>query len=269
MYRMDYHLHTRHSMDCEMTLDTLCEAAIAAGLDEICVTDHTDFGHPHIPERFAPVISEWLADVERAQRAYPRLLIRVGLEIGDNPLIRDEIRAFHRALPLDFRLLSLHLVDNDDPYFQECFKTQGQDAFYRRYVEAVLDSALCWPAEEYDAIAHLGYCAKFAPYPVETRALRWRHAPDLFDALFRVMAREGKALEINVSGRKTMGECIPDRELLARFRAVGGEFVTLGSDAHYAAYVGRWLDDAREMAKEIGFRYVLTFDRAEPIPVAL
>lgn len=269
MYRFDYHLHTLHSMDCRMPLKDLCKAALLAGLQEICLTEHTEFGHPDAASDRPPDPDRWLADIADARRRYPSLTIRAGMEIGDNPLCRDRIKAWHAALPLDFKLLSLHLIDQEDPYFPDFFADRDQDAFYRRYVESKLESALAWAPDEYDAMAHLGYCAKFAPYPVSKRPLRFRHAPDQFDALFRLLAEGGKALEINTSGMRTMGECIPGRELLSRFRELGGEFVTLGSDAHVPEFVGGWLDEARELAKACGFRYALTFAQRKPIPVAL
>lgn len=269
MKLVDYHLHTNHSMDCDMTLDALCGAAAAAGLEEICVTDHTEFGHPDAASDKPPAVTGWLDDIRRAREAYPALTIRAGIEIGDNPLCRDKIKAWHFALPLDFRLLSLHLIDNDDPYFPGFFQNKSQDTFYRRYVESKLESAMAWDLDTFDAMAHLGYCAKFAPYPKERRPLRYRHAPDAFDALFRRLAEGGKALEINTSGMRTLGECIPDRELITRFQELGGEFVTLGSDAHTPRHVGNWLEYAGGLAKDCGIRYMLTFDARRPIPVAL
>lgn len=264
MYRFDYHLHTKHSMDCDMPVDALCKAAIAAGLDEICITDHTEFGHPYPGSDEPPVAEAWLADIARAREAYPGLAIRAGIEIGDNPLCRDRIWAWHFALPLDFRLLSLHLIDNEDPYLPEMFEGKTQAAFYRRYVESKLESALAWNPEDFDAMAHLGYCAKFAPYPVAERPLRWRHAPDAFDALFKRLAENGKALEINTSGKRTMGEFFPDRELLTRFAELGGEFVTLGSDAHRPQHVGNYLGEARALAKSCGLRFAVTFQQRKP-----
>lgn len=269
MYRFDYHLHTSHSMDCDMSLDLLCRAALAAGLSEICVTDHTEFGHPDPGVDVPPVMADLICDVQRARVAYPRLLIRLGLEIGDNPACRERILAWHAAQPLDFRLLSLHLIDEMDPYNPLFYAQADQDTLYRRYVQCKLESALAWPTDSYDAFAHLGYCAKFAPYAPDKCPLRYRHAPDAFDALFTVLAQSGKALEINTSGYKTLGECLPDRELLSRFHALGGEFVTIGSDAHVPEFVGKWTDEARALAKSCGFRYALTFSQRMPIPVVL
>lgn len=267
--RLDYHLHTCHSMDCEQSLDTLCAAAVRTGLTEICITDHTEFGHPYPGSDVPPVVEDWLADIEAAREAWPQLTIRAGLEIGDNPLCRERIKRWHAALPLDFKLLSLHLIDQEDPFVPEFFAHRDQATLYRRYVESRLESAMAWEPEEFDAFAHIGYCAKFAPYPLEERPLRCRHAPEAMDALLRRLAENGKALEINTSGRKTMPEFLPDREIVTRFRELGGEFVTLGSDAHTPEYVGRWIDEAAELAKSCGIRWALTFSQRRPIPVAL
>ena len=70
--RLDYHLHTCHSMDCEQSLDTLCAAAVRTGLTEICITDHTEFGHPYPGSDVPPVVEDWLADIEAAREAWPQ-----------------------------------------------------------------------------------------------------------------------------------------------------------------------------------------------------
>lgn len=269
MYRMDYHLHSNHSMDCDMPMRALCEAAVAAGLDEICLTEHTEFGHPAPGSDLPPDMPVWFEEIRVMRKAYPMLTIRAGIEIGDNPLCRDRIKTWHFAQPLDFRLLSLHLVDNEDPFFPEFFTGKEQTAFYRRYVESKLESLMAWTPDSYDAMAHLGYCAKFAPYPLAERPLRYEHAPDVFDAIFRILAENGKALEVNTSGRRAVGEDLPGPALLARFAELGGEFVTLGSDAHRPEHVGMDIDDARTLARSCGLRYALTFDQRKPNPIAL
>lgn len=269
MYLIDYHLHTNHSMDSEMPMQVLCEASVRAGLSEICLTEHTEFGHPDPNSDKPPDVEAWLAEIEEMRIRFPMLKIRAGIEIGDNPACRDRIKAWHTALPLDFMLLSLHLIDNEDPYFPSFFEGKDQETFYRRYVESKLESLRAWEPSEYDAMAHLGFCAKFAPYPAKDRPLRYAHAPDALDEIFTILAQNGKALEINTSGRKTMDSFLPSRELVERFVMLGGEFVTLGSDAHEPAYVGKWIPDAWAMAKDCGVRYALTFAGRKPVPVRL
>ena len=119
--RMDYHLHTSHSMDCERTMDSLCRRALALGLDEICVTDHIEPGHPQRELDIPPVWPNWQKDIAQCREKYPELILRAGIEIGDNAPIRDSIYETLAPLKLDFHLLSLHLVKNEDPYNQSYF----------------------------------------------------------------------------------------------------------------------------------------------------
>ena len=189
--KMDYHLHSTHSMDGRQTLEEICLQAIMLGLEEICVTDHIEPHHPDPGIDKPPVFKDWLMELEEVRNQFPGLTIRQGIEIGDNAPYRDEIAATLDALPLDFRLLSLHLVDNVDPFHPEYFEGMTQEQAYRRYAERRVESILHFP--DYDAIAHLGYVGKFAPYPPENRPLRYRHAPEAIDALLKHHAGNGKA----------------------------------------------------------------------------
>ena len=257
--KMDYHLHSNHSMDGRQTLEEICRQSIILGLEEICVTDHIEPHHPDFGVDKPPVFKDWLMELESVQNQYPGLIIRQGIEIGDNAPYRDEIAATLDALPLDFRLLSLHLVDNVDPYHPEYFQGKTQEQAYRRYVEGRVESILHFP--DYDAIAHLGYVGKFAPYPPENRPLRYRHAPDAIDALLKYLAGNGKALEINASGLRETDSPIPGADIIHRFLELGGEFFTFGSDAHKTEHIYLHVERAKEIARACGARWQLSFKR--------
>ena len=267
MYWADLHLHSRHSFDSDAKLEDICKEAIAAGLQEICLTEHIEPHHPESACDVPPVYAEWLAEIGRMRDAYPQLEIRVGLEIGDNAPYRAEIYETLDALPLDFRLLSLHLVDGVDPFEARYYEGRSQEEAYRRYVEYKLESVLNFA--DYDAVAHVGYCGKFAPYPPEIRALRLHHAPDELDALLRHIAQHGRALEINTSGLKKTDAPIPGPDILKRFAELGGEFVTLGSDAHVAGAAGYRFEEARQIALEAGLRWGVTYAQRKAHPYSL
>lgn len=257
--RMDYHLHTTYSPDGKQDMMELCRRAVEAGLDEIAVTDHIDPGHPSPGVDAPPDFPKWSADIERARAAFPRLTIRRGVEIGDNFGFRKDIYSLLGGLSLDFHLLSMHLVDGADPYDQAYFEGKTQAQAYRQYAERRAQSILSF--QDYDAAAHLGYVCKFAPYPKEVRPIQYGHAPDAFDEIFRYMAREGKALEINASGLIGTREPIPGPGLVKRFLELGGEFFTFGSDAHMTQRVSLRLEDCREMARALGGRWQAGFSK--------
>jgi len=259
--RMDYHLHTSHSMDCERTMDSLCRRALALGLDEICVTDHIEPGHPQRELDIPPVWPNWQKDIAQCREKYPELILRAGIEIGDNAPIRESIYETLAPLKLDFHLLSLHLVKNEDPYNQSYFDGKDQLAAYRDYVEAKWESIRNY--KDYDAVAHIGYVSKFAPFPKETRPLFYHHAPDLFDEMFKLMAREGKALEINTSGYLSMDRPIPGDDLIKRYLELGGEFFTFGSDSHRDDRVYLYVEEAKELVASLGGKWQCAFEQRQ------
>ena len=53
--RMDYHLHTNHSMDGRQTMPELCETMLARGVQEIALTEHIEPGHPEEEMDVPPV----------------------------------------------------------------------------------------------------------------------------------------------------------------------------------------------------------------------
>lgn len=42
MYLADYHVHSTCSQDGQQTMAQAAQAAVAAGMDELCLTDHVD-----------------------------------------------------------------------------------------------------------------------------------------------------------------------------------------------------------------------------------
>ena len=262
--RMDYHLHSSHSMDGRQTLEEICSRAMELGLEEICITDHIEPHHPDPGADKPPAFPAWLAQIASVRERYPSLLIRQGIEIGDNAPYREEIEETLDALPLDFRLLSLHLVDNVDPYKPCYFEGKTQEQAYRRYVEQRLESILGF--KDYDAIAHLGYVGKFAPFPPDIRPLRYHHAPDLLDALLTHLGQNGKALEINASGLRQTQSPIPGADIIKRFLELGGELFTFGSDAHQTDHIYQHVERAKEIARSCGARWQASYKERKCIP---
>ena len=83
-------------------------------------------------------------------------------------------------------------------------------------------------------------------------------------------AETGKALEINTAGlRQPIGKTSPELETVKRFRALGGKYVTYGSDAHYAEHIGAGLDTAYDMMREAGFTHFTFFQQRTPLQMPI
>lgn len=255
----DYHMHSRVSFDGHDTGRQLALAAKQAGLKEICFTDHLDYD----PRGKMGVLA---FDTERYNAEYnnleiPGLKLRRGMEFGMTADNRAQFRQDLKRREFDFVLGSIHFVDDLDVYFEEYWQEKTVFQAERRYLEATLDCVRIH--EDYDVLAHLTYIAKTschpAPRPVPFEAHR-----ELVEEILRLLVEKGKGLEVNTSGVDRCGGFLPTADYLRRFRELGGEIVTVGSDAHRSNRVGQYTHQACEMIGEI-FGYVCTYEGRVPI----
>ena len=263
-YRMDYHLHTLHSMDGRQTMDELCRTMMERGVQEICLTEHIEPGHPEENMDVPPIWDVWLREIQQMREKYPQLIIRAGVEIGDNPLLRKETMALLDTLPLDFRLLSLHLVNGIDPYdIEKYFTGKTRNQAYREYVEAKIESICAW--DDYDCVAHIGYVAKYSAYQGDERPLRYEDAPDAFDTLLRRVIDTGKCIEINTSGYGTTGDTLPHSSIIRRYIELGGDTFTFGSDSHDMERNYADIERAKDAIRAMGGKYQAAFEQRKKI----
>lgn len=255
----DYHMHTVVSFDGHDRGLDMALAAKAAGLKEICFTDHLDYD----PLGKMGILA---FDTDRYNAEYdtlevPGLKIRRGMEFGMTADNRAQFQADLGRRPFDFVLGSVHFVDDLDVYYPEYW--QGKSVFQaeRRYLEATLECVHVH--DDFDVLAHLTYIAKThchpAPRPVPFDAHR-----ELIDEILRILAAKGKGLEMNTSGVDRCGGFLPTADYFRRFKELGGEIVTVGSDSHTCSRVGQYTFDACGILAEI-FGYVCTFESRQPV----
>ena len=58
---------------------------------------------------------------------------------------------------------------------------------------------------------------------------------------------------------------IKDLKLLRRYRRMGGELITIGSDAHKAEHIGAGIAQAQDTLRRLGWQYFATFEQGKPI----
>ncbi|MGM9627606.1 MAG: histidinol-phosphatase HisJ family protein [Faecousia sp.] len=255
----DFHMHSRVSFDGHDTGEALARAALAAGLKEICFTDHIDYDPLGNMQDMAFDTAVYNAEYDRL--ALPGLKIRRGFEFG---LSRDNQAQFQKELqrrPFDFVLGSMHFVDDVDVYFEPFWKGRTVFQAERRYLEETL---VCVRAHNgFDVLAHLTYIAKCPSNPVP-RPVPYGEHQEVIDEILRTLADKGKGLELNTSGMDRCGGFLPTEDYFRRFKELGGEIVTVGSDAHRCDRVGQYSDMACEILKDI-FGYVCTFEDRKPV----
>lgn len=240
----------------------MVHAAQALGLEGVTFTEHVDIGFPdpvpgaHDADRVA-----YLADYLKVQKEVAPYPVFFGLELGWEENFERENAAYTSGLPLDFIISSVHSLDGCNIYRQSYYEGKEKLEVYRRYLEKVLACVKRNP--DFDSVGHIGFVSKNSPYadPVLHRA----DFPDLIDEILRTIIARGVSLEFNTSGYRMCGVSIPEPDVFHRYRELGGERVTLGSDAHNPDYVGLCFDKARHVLMDLGFRYVTRYEKRQPI----
>ena len=127
--------------------------------------------------------------------------------------------------------------------------------------------------EDFDVVGHIGYADKYlsqyASTPSPGLPMEYEDFPDEMDALFEELISRGKGIELNTSTFSAWGEGMPRNSLLKRYAQLGGEIVTLGSDAHSAPRVGEGFRQALELLKGAGLKWICTFEERKPVFHAL
>ena len=145
MYLADYHTHSAASPDGSLTVNQLAEAAVRAGLDEICVTDHVDtvLWGSHAPRDHF----DWsglLAQVPQAREQYAgRLTIRLGAELGEAPMGFDRAERLLEESPgLDFVIGSVHMAGEKFHHFDLYYIEKKDETYYHSVIDSYLEDVL-------------------------------------------------------------------------------------------------------------------------------
>ncbi len=265
MYLCDCHTHTRISFDSEATLWEMMAAAQRSGLQELCVTDHCDLldgdGTPTLTFPWPQALEQY------RQRGESPVAVRLGLELSCAPYhpqaARDILAQAGGAL--DFVLGSLHnwigAQDNRDFYYT---RFTGDPAL----AQAAMENALThtWTLvtqlpDCYDSLAHITYPLRYIARDGVKLTLEPFRAQIM--EIFRQVAQSHHALEVNTCRGQALEEWLP---ILRWFKACGGEFVTVGSDAHQPEHMALGIPKALELLGAAGFSYVTTYQGRCPVP---
>ena len=255
----DYHMHSRVSFDGHDTGEAMAKAALAAGLKEICFTDHLDYDPLGLMGDLSFKTEDYNAEYDHLD--IPGLLIRRGIEFGMTVDNREQFKKDLQRRPFDFVLGSIHFVDDLDVYFKPYWENKTVFQAERRYLEATLDCVKLH--DDFDVLAHLTYLAKSTSHPAP-RPIAYADHREIIDEILKVLVSKGKGMEINTSGVDRCGDYLPSVDMFRRFKELGGEIVTIGTDSHKCNRVGQYSFQVCDYFKDI-FGYVCTFQDRKPI----
>ena len=257
-FLVDYHVHSIYSSDGHNTIMEMCESAVNNGIGEIAITDHFE---PNIADEYGSSYNQkgYWAHINKARQAFKgRLNIKLGVELGQPHLFSEASSAVIADFPYDYIIASVHKLPAGMDIKELDYSRIGEEELCEMYLRQ-LKQLVYW--NNFDCIGHLDLIKRYsAPVYKKNISLTCRH--ELLKGVLQLAVQSGKGIEINTSGlRQSPKEAFPGLDVVKLYRNMGGEILTIGSDAHMAEDVGRGLKEALDMAREAGFRHITVYNR--------
>ena len=268
---LDLHVHTDNSFDGHHSAVFLCETAVENGMRAVAFTDHVemDFFRENHFDRTA---RQSYFEAVKARSAFTgKLIVCAGLELGQPTYNLPESEDLVQLYSYDVIVASIHnLRRQKDFYFlrrEGTLPDDTIDAMLREYFDEML-KLVQWG--KFDVLAHLTYPLRYLHNAQGLGHIDLKPYAEVIDAILETAARNRLALEINTAGlRQDYGQLVPDEAMVRRFRQLGGQHVTFGSDAHYAHHLGQDIEHGMDMALRCGFTHVTLFQQREALTVEI
>lgn len=262
MFLADCHNHTCCSADSDALLVDVVEQAARAGLSLVCTTDHMD-----LLSRAGTVLEDWdwapVLEQHRLARAIcpPGLELRLGAEMNAAHVFPERNRRLVEMVELDLAVGAVHNMS--EALGGEDFilwHYADEDTCYRA-LDDYFDSLLTLSRLDFiDVLAHIPYTLRYMNDRDGNRVTLERYRERL-GVMFTNLIHRGAGIEVNTNRGKSLAVYRP---LLEQYRELGGEIITLGTDAHIPEDIGKGIADAALMLKELGFRYYTVYRRRRP-----
>lgn len=269
MITADFHNHTFFSDDSDAPPESMVEQAIRLGLSSICITDHMDYLFPaKYQNRFTFNLEEYFSVLTHLkERFQDQIELLFGIELGlrNEPGIFPECNAYYGQLasqyPFDFIIGSTHVLEELDIYYPEFWELHGMAGGLSLYFDSILENIKNY--DMFQVYGHLDYAARYLP---DKGGYCFADYREQADEILKLLISTGRGLEVNTAGYKYgLPYAHPRPEILARYRELGGEILTIGSDAHCPGHLAYDFKKAREALLFLGYRYYTVFRGRKPV----
>ncbi len=231
--RTDYHVHTEFSDDSNYPMEQVIKDAITKGFDELCFTDHVDYGIKKDWDEPGEMIYRkggagepdqmpvanvdypvYYKTFQKMKELYQdKISLKFGLEFGMQAHTVEKYEKLFSRYPFDFIILSVHEIEDKEFWDQGFQNGMTQQEYNERYYEEML--YLVQNYHNYSVLGHMDLITRYdkaGVYPFE------KLKPILTKILKTVIADE-KGIEVNTSShRYGLKDLTPSRDILKLYK---------------------------------------------------
>lgn len=263
MIQKDYHMHSEFSGDSDQNIEQLIQYAIQIGLREIAITDHAEYGLQNLPSSFILDFPKYVKRIQNLQEKYKKeIQIRLGVEVGMYDKFSSYFEKNINAYPFDFIIASNHAIQGQDIAFSDILSGKSKQEVQELYFQSLLQNIQTF--SDFSVVGHLDFITRYGG--ARLRGLNLKENWNILQEILKHLIHQGKGIEINTSGFRYREERFyPLPEIVKEYRRLGGEIITLGSDAHIKEHLCMDFKIAEDFLHSIDFPYLASFEKRKPM----
>lgn len=261
----DTHIHSDFSHDGKTSMEEMVGAAKKKKLSGICFTEHLDV---RISEKGA-VFPLDLDGYLKKCREYSKkkdFSVCTGIEFSIKCATNSYLEQIASTNDFDFIIGSYHdkpKIRWDGIGTDTC---EAEKEMYTRYFLDMFDAVK--KVKCFDVCGHIDYVVRYGPN--KNKYYTYEKYADIIDEILRTLIYNGKGIEINTSGfRYGLGQSHPTEKIIKRYRELGGEIITIGSDGHAPGEIAYAFEKVPAILKSAGFQYFTVFKKRKPEFISL
>lgn len=264
----DLHLHCKYSPDSFTNPNENIKKCIEKGLDVMAFTDHVDrFCQNN--QNFDLQIStkDYLSFIDNFRKKYKDdIKILKGIEVGIAYENKNKIQDFIEKHNFDFVIGSIHAVNFKDVWSERRNIEKNPVKSFRKYYQYMIDSVKA--VDKFSILGHIDYIDRYLED--KSKIPEFKDYEDLIDELLTILIKTNRGIEINTAGyRNGLSYPNPKDQILKRYKKLGGEIITLGSDSHTPDTCGYGIYENIKKLKDMGFDHISYFENKKEIKVSI
>lgn len=257
---IDYHVHSDNSFDGKSTILDICNRSVNLNISEICFTEHFSVDPKDVSYNVLNY-ERYTREIAVCQDIFKgKLIIKKGLEIGEPhiPYLEEELKNQLKEMNLDFIIGSVHNINSVK--LRTYMKDKNKNEIYHNYFNEIYELV---KNSDIDVVGHMDLMKRYA-YS-EFGNYNFNDYKDIIETILKEAIKRNIGIEVNTSGmRDTVNESYPTVEIIKLYKELGGEIITIGSDAHKNEDVASGYFYTIEMLKKYKFKYIFKYKNRKP-----
>lgn len=244
MIKQNMHIHSKYSWDCQkdgkMEIDEIARILYKNGIKYGAITDHVEFDKEPLPYVLTKLKIRNL-EIDRVNELYQgKVILLKAVEISEPHLYKDKVESLSK-LDLDFLMGSIHkIVKNATTDYD---KIHAKYLYYSEIMKMIENNQI-------DVIGHLDYIDKYYGRGYYS----YYQIKDIISAIIE----KNLILEINTSSKRRVNlDLFPSINKMCEYKILGGNNVTIGTDAHQYSELTDNLSQAEIIADELNLKPVI------------